>query len=406
VLSSGLQSDTVISQGLNSNTDKVGVYNSSFGPRDDTGELTSLSSLMRLTLESALTNGRGSKGSVFVWANGNGGRTDEMSSYDGAVNFYGIIPVCGTDQNGEKADYSEFGSNIWICAPGGARNHGIATTDKPGVDGINNGKSLDIDSKDKNYTINFMGTSASAPIVVGVIALMEAVNPNLSWRDIKWILAKSARRPPQINYFINGYENDFNETNLAGLYYSSGYGFGIVDAAKAVELAKAWKSVGAFHNMELPIGTDKVLNKDLCDNCFIKDTQAIDSIPSNGVTRIEYVEVEVTINHPSWGDLVIAISHEGVEGSSPHEAPIIKSAPEQTSSVLAISHICNQVDSLHNLTPKDTCAAPSSIGFYRFGIARHLGENPKGNWTIYVKDAAENLKTGTFVSWKLKFYGE
>jgi kexin len=406
VLTSGLQTDNVISQGLNRNTDKVGVYNSSFGPRDSTGEFTSMSSLIRSTLGSAINSGRGGKGSVFAWANGNGGRTGEMSSYDGSVNFYGVIPACAVDQNGVKTDYSEFGSNIWVCAPGGGKDFGIATTDKPGVDGINSGKSEDIDKEQKSYTMNFMGTSASAPILTGVIALMEKANPNLSWRDIKWILAKAARRPPNVNSFIDGYENDFNLENLAGLFYSSGYGFGLLDATKAVELAASWKNVGPLHTVELPGSTAKSINKSLCDNCFVKDTQVISSVSGEGVTRIEYVELELTIKHGNWGDLLIALSHEGIEGSLPHEAALIKSSPEQTSSTLAIPHPCYKIDTDNKLVQKETCVEPSSTGFFRFGIARHLGENPKGSWTIFVKDTVDNSKIGTFVSWKLKFYGE
>src|SRR5262249_54532457 len=40
----------------------------------------------------------------------------------------------------------------------------------------------------------FNGTSASAPIVSGVIALMLEANPDLSWRDVQEILVRSARQ--------------------------------------------------------------------------------------------------------------------------------------------------------------------------------------------------------------------
>ena len=48
------------------------------------------------------------------------------------------------------------------------------------------------------------GTSFSAPIVSGVAALLRQVNPELTWRDIKLILAASARKNDPSNA---GWEN-------------------------------------------------------------------------------------------------------------------------------------------------------------------------------------------------------
>ena len=42
-----------------------------------------------------------------------------------------------------------------------------------------------------NYVSNFRGVLA-APTVTGVIALMLGANPNLTWRDVKHILASNA----------------------------------------------------------------------------------------------------------------------------------------------------------------------------------------------------------------------
>jgi kexin len=406
VLNSSLQTDAVIVQGLNRSSNVVGVYNASFGPKDDTGEFDVMSTLIRTTLESALASGRSGKGSVYVWANGNGGRSNELSHYDGSVNFYGVIPVCATDQNGVKTNYSEFGSNIWICAPGGTTGYGMATTDKLGTDGINNGKQVDIDTKEKNYTMNFIGTSAATPVVTGVIALMEKVNPNLTWRDIKWILALSAREPAQSSRYILGYEDDFSLKNLAGLFYSSGYGFGIVDAEKAVALASHWVNVGPLSTMSLPNTQSKAINKNLCDSCFIKDTQSISAVSAGEVKRIEYLELEITITHENWGDLVIALAHDGKEGSTPDGQIVLKNQNEQTASVLAIPHKCYSINANQEYVEKETCDQPSSSGVYRFGISRHLGENPTGNWTLYVEDADSNNKTGQLISWRLKFIGE
>ena len=45
----------------------------------------------------------------------------------------------------------------------------------------------------------FSGTSAATPIVSGVAALLRQANPGLTWRDLKLILAASARKNDAAN---------------------------------------------------------------------------------------------------------------------------------------------------------------------------------------------------------------
>ena len=47
------------------------------------------------------------------------------------------------------------------------------------------------------------GTSAATPIVSGVAALMRQANPNLTWRDLKLILAASARKNDPTNIWVD-----------------------------------------------------------------------------------------------------------------------------------------------------------------------------------------------------------
>src|SRR5262249_17956306 len=88
------------------------------------------------------------------------------------------------------ADDNGFGSGIW-------------TTDLVGDFGLNaaplpNGIDLDSDPwPDPNFTSRFNGTSASAPMVSGVVALMLQANPNLTYRDVQEILVRSARQNAQ-----------------------------------------------------------------------------------------------------------------------------------------------------------------------------------------------------------------
>jgi hypothetical protein len=96
------------------------------------------------------------------------------------------------------------------------------------------------------------GTSAAAPNVTGVIALMLEANPKLTVRDLKYILAKTAQRIDRefsgvsANDIVPGHTIALEDgwvTNKAlpgGWRFSNRYGFGAVDAAAAVAMAKSY----------------------------------------------------------------------------------------------------------------------------------------------------------------------
>lgn len=146
-------------------------------------------------------------------------------------------------------------------------------------------------NEDGNYTNRMNGTSSATPMVSGVVTLMLNANPNLNYRDVKYILAHTARKIDENN-------PDWNK-NAAGLWFNPNYWFGLVNAGKAVEMAK---------NFSLPPETEtKLYNVDT--NIAIPDND------SNGVSininvdeniSIEYVNVWVSIpDHNYPGDLEI-----------------------------------------------------------------------------------------------------
>jgi subtilisin family serine protease len=134
-----------------------------------------------------------------------------------------VISVGATNDSNNRAYYSNYGNEIDILAPGGLASNGIATLDPMG----SNGRS------DDNYIgqsdiYTFAGTSASAPIVTAVIALMLEANPNLSREDIEYILQQTATKIGYLEYDENGHN----------IYY----GYGKLHADKAIDMAQSYVS--------------------------------------------------------------------------------------------------------------------------------------------------------------------
>ena len=136
----------------------------------------------------------------------------------------------------------------------------IISTIQKGNNGYNNSFDLGTlnENKDKYYSSSFNGTSAAVPSVTGAIALMLEANPKLTFWEIKYILAKSANikllnadvEPfcmkiiEKLNIFDSSndywkpWKNQKWIKNKAGNSFHNAYGFGLVDANKAVQMSK------------------------------------------------------------------------------------------------------------------------------------------------------------------------
>lgn len=181
----------------------------------------------------------------------------------GAVNAYGV-----------KSSYSTAGASLLVSGLGGEYGFGkpgsglppgpaLLSTDVSGCDrgyvqsAHTSGWRNDFENPRSatgrrlnalcDYTSAMNGTSAAAPTVTGVVALMLSANPNLTWRDLRLILAKTARQvdagiAPITLSLAKGYyvaEPGWT-TNAAGLKFHNWYGYGLVDAAAAVAMAQSY----------------------------------------------------------------------------------------------------------------------------------------------------------------------
>jgi subtilisin family serine protease len=190
------------------------VINCSFGYD---GRPWILPDIVRSALDYVTSSGRGGKGTVVVWAAGNG---NELVSADEWASYEKVIAVAACTDLNTRAPYSDFGPEVEICAPSSGGINGITTTSNGG------------------YTAAFGGTSAAAPIVAGTVGLLLSVNPNLTVGEVRSILRSSADRVDPVN---GAYDNDG---------HSQLYGFGRVNALRALHAISALQEAVRGSNVE------------------------------------------------------------------------------------------------------------------------------------------------------------
>ena len=337
---------------MTGNHEVTAVSNNSWGPFDGP-ELSDAPPFWEQAIDVGITAGNDGKGVFYSFAAGNGHLLGDDSNLDGVANYFGVTAVCSVHSGGSRAAYSEMGANLWVCAPSNDRPRRLG-----GVRGI-----VTTDNSDR-YFHDFGGTSAAAPIVAGVAALMRDANPDLTWRDLKLILAATAQKNDPASSGWEDGAGKYRSTSDADRYhFNHEYGFGLVDAGAAVDLAQGWTnapplmasaSASEWESVEIPDAPDSG------EQTTVSRTVTIDT--SIGFT--EFVEVTLGFQHDSFRDLE-------VELVSPAGAVSRLSVPYDT--YIGISFFF-----FDPFVPL--------YGTYRFGSARHLGEDPNGEWTLRVTD--------------------
>jgi subtilisin-like proprotein convertase family protein len=348
-LTGGLTTDTQEAQAMAHKNDLIAVKSNSWGPDDDGKTLEAPGPLTQAALQTAVTSGRQGKGTIFVWAGGNGREEEDNSNKDGYANSIYTIAVGAMDSLLRQSPFSESGANLHCVAPssGDATTVGITTTDRTGSMGY----SL------TDYTSTFSGTSAACPSVSGVVALMLEKNPALGWRDVQEIILRSSTR---INTNDPGWT-----TNSAGLRFHHGFGAGLINAAAAVTLAETW--VNRTPSLT-PIVSTQTNSTTILNNTPAGITR---SFVINSSMRVEHVTMKVSITHPNRGELVVTLT-----------------SPSGMVSQLSEVHSDNN-DNYTNWT---------------FSSVRHWGEQSQGTWLLNVKDAVSST-SGTLTFAELTLHG-
>ena len=318
------------------------VSNNSWGWRDGPGLSPSVS-FWRQAIRYGTTFGNDGKGIFYVFAGGNGHLLGDDSNLEEYSNDYGVTAVCSVNRQGVRAGYSEMGANLWVCAP---------SNDRPGFLGGVRGI-LTTENSDRYYQ-DFGGTSAAAPIVSGVAALIRDANPDLTWRDVKVILAASAQKNDPGS---PGWEDGASKhpvSSAENYHFNHEYGFGVVNTQGAVDLAKRWTNLPA--TQRATVFSDR-LDAEIPDAPASGEpstfTHTLTLDTEMGFT--EFVEVTLVFEHDSFRDLEIVLE-----------------SPTGAKSRLAVPF-----DTYDGLNAFFGEAFVPLHGLHQFGSAKHLGEEPQ-----------------------------
>ena len=348
---SGDISDVDEALAINYKMDKNYIYSCSWGPPDDGQTMQAPGLLIETAMLTAVQQGRGGKGSIYVFAAGNGAANEDNCNFDGYTNSIYSITVGAIDKNNLHPYYSEACSAQLVVTYSSGSGDSIHTTDV----GAN------------KCTNQHGGTSAAGPIGVGTYALVLQANPNLTWRDVQWITVLTAVPFDQ--------PSDWTKTSL-GRMFSHQFGYGKLDAWALVEKAKTWKNVKPQAWFYSPwMHVKKAIPEGDKGLASIFEVTA-DMLKEANLERVEHVTLTMNLKHQRRGDVSVElISPDGM-----------------------VSHL--------STTRKNDQDATQGYADWTFMSVAHWGEKGIGKWTVIVKDTVVNEKTGTFTDWRLRLWGE
>ncbi|KZV87400.1 subtilisin-like protein [Exidia glandulosa HHB12029] len=265
---------------LNYGYQSTAIYSCSWGPSDDGRSVGAPSTVIEKAMVQGINAGRGGKGSIFVFASGNGAAVGDQCNFDCYTNSVFTVTVAAIDYTNARPSYSE------ACAA------------------------------------NMIATYSSGHGRAFALAL-EA-RPELTWRDIQHLCVRTAVQ-------VNPTDPDWERT-ASGRAYSYKYGYGSLDTWALVEAARTWKLVGPQAWLQMPVVT--LADASMEDGVLrggeplvlggISHTMRItsDLVADANLYHLEHVTVRVWIRHTRRGAVSVElVSPAGIRSvlASPRE---------------------------------------------------------------------------------------
>ncbi|XP_072656552.1 furin isoform X3 [Canis lupus baileyi] len=344
----GEVTDAVEARSLGLNPNHIHIYSASWGPEDDGKTVDGPARLAEEAFFRGVSQGRGGLGSIFVWASGNGGREHDSCNCDGYTNSIYTLSISSATQLGNVPWYSEACSSTLAStySSGNQNEKQIVTTDLR-----------------QKCTESHTGTSASAPLAAGIIALTLEANKNLTWRDMQHLVVQTSK-PAHLN------ANDW-ATNGVGRKVSHSYGYGLLDAGAMVTLAQNWTTVPPQRKCIIDILTEP---KDIGKRLEVRKTVTACLGEPSHITRLEHAQARLTLSYNRRGDLAIHLV-----------------SPMGTRSTLLAAR------------PHDYSA--DGFNDWAFMTTHSWDEDPSGEWVLEIENTSEANNYGTLTKFTLVLYG-
>ncbi|KAI9487401.1 MAG: peptidase S8/S53 domain-containing protein [Benjaminiella poitrasii] len=341
---------------LNYEYQKNHIFSCSWGPPDNGQTMEAPKGILADAFVNGIKNGRGGKGSIYVFATGNGAVSDDNCNFDGYTNSIYTITVGAIDHTNQHPPYSESCSAQLVVTYSSGGGEYIHTTDVG----------------ENSCSDRHGGTSAAAPNAAGIFALVLSVRPDLTWRDLQHLCVQTAIP-------INTKDGDWKKLP-SGRLYNHKFGYGKLDAYGLIEAAKTFKLVNQQTWLELPSPVKKIA---IPDSTGLKTRKALKStvvvteemIKASGLLRLEHITATVNIEHQRRGNVVIDLI-----------------SPNQVKSHLA--------------TQRSLDTDSNGITNWKFMTVKHWEENPIGNWTLTIYDVNNPEAKGYLLNWTLTLFGE
>lgn len=256
---------------------KIDIYSCSWGPTDNGKAVDGPAAMVLEGFVKSLVDGRDGKGSLFIFASGNGRWNIDNCNYDGYANGVFSITIGAIGEDDGTPVYMEPCSAQLAVTYSSNEKRRIVTTDLGG-----------------KCTMKHGGTSASAPLAAGIYALLLSAYPELTWRDVQALTIKSAKR-------INIDDRAWVQ-NSKGRWYSERYGFGKMDAEALLSEADGHQLLNPPILISLPYKSS-LLNAHYWSDQIVITDQIMKLYSLDKIKSIEHITVTFETNYGRRGEL-------------------------------------------------------------------------------------------------------